>query len=108
MDKEIGRINKNPTTDIVVRIDDFGDRRGLTIREYVSGDKYTGFTKSGVRILANDFKKFKEMINSISEKEMEETPSGNAGSENHQETFNHKKIKVEKPGHSSNEELPDY
>jgi hypothetical protein len=102
MDKEIGRINKNPTTDIVVRVDDFGDRRGLTIREYVSSDKYTGFTKSGVRILASDFKKFKEMINSISEREMEELPS----SENHQETFS-EKIKTEKPG-SGNYELPDY
>lgn len=101
MDKEIGKINKNPTTDIVIRIDDFGDRRGLTIREYVSSDKYTGFTKSGVRILANDFKKFKEMINSISEKEMEEAPSSK--SENHQE-----KVRTEKPGHRNQEELPDY
>lgn len=102
MDKEIGRINKNPTTDIVIRIDDFGDRRGLTIREYVSSDKYTGFTKSGVRILANDFRKFKEMVNSISEKEMEEAISGSS-SEPHQE-----KVKTEKPGHHSQEELPDY
>ena|SRR5271157_2100850 len=105
MDKEIGKINKNPTTDIVVRIDDFGDRRGLTIREYVSSDKYTGFTKSGVRILASDFKKFKEMINSISEREMEEALSG---SENHQETFSSEKIKTEKPGMGKDYELPDY
>ncbi len=104
MDKEIGKINKNPTTDIVVRIDDFGDRRGLTIREYVSSDKYTGFTKSGVRILANDFKKFKEMVNSISEREMEEGPSGNG---NHQETFS-EKVKTEKPGMGKDYELPDY
>jgi helix-turn-helix protein len=102
MDKEIGRINKNPNTDIVVRIDDFGDRRGLTIREYVSSDKYTGFTKSGVRILAGDFKKFKEMINSISEKEMEEAVSSGS-SEKPQE-----KVRTEKPGHRNQEELPDY
>ncbi len=101
MDKEIGRINKNPTTEIVIRIDDFGDRRGLTIREYVSSDKYTGFTKSGVRILAGDFKRFKEMVNSISEKEMEEAVS--SSNEKPQE-----KVRTEKPGHHNQEELPDY
>lgn len=78
MEKDIGKIPKNPNTDIVVRIDDFGGKRGLTIREYVSSEKYTGFTKAGVRIPATEFEKFKTMINSIgsnelSQKEIEET-----------------------------------
>lgn len=79
MEKEIGKINKNDTTDIVVRLDDFGGRLGLTIREFVTSDRYTGFTKSGVRILAGDFKKFKEMVNSISEDDLksEESPEDN-------------------------------
>ena len=72
MEKELGKINKNDTTDIVMRIDDFGGRRGLTIREFVTSERYTGFTKSGVRILADDFLKFREMINSISLSEMTE------------------------------------
>ncbi|MBR9702258.1 hypothetical protein GOV13_05050 [Candidatus Pacearchaeota archaeon] len=72
MDKEIGKINKNDTTDIILRIDDFGGRRGLTIREFVTSERYTGFTKSGVRILADDFLKFREMLNSISLQEMTE------------------------------------
>ncbi|MBU2052738.1 MAG: hypothetical protein ABIJ14_02550 [Nanoarchaeota archaeon] len=72
MEKELGKINKNDTTDIVLRIDDFGGRRGLTIREFVTSERYTGFTKSGVRILADDFLKFREMINSISLSEMTE------------------------------------
>ena len=72
MEKDIGRINKNDTTDIILRIDDFGGRKGLTIREYVTSDRYTGFTKSGVRILAADFQKFKEMINSIEEEDLED------------------------------------
>ena len=71
MEKEIGKITKNDTTDVVLRIDDFGGRRGLTIREFVTSDRYTGFTKSGVRISSQDFKKFKEMINSISESDLE-------------------------------------
>ena len=72
MEKDIGKINKNDQTDIVIRIDDFGGRTGLTIREFVTSDRYTGFTKSGVRILAADFPKLKEMINSISDEDMKE------------------------------------
>jgi len=72
MEKDIGKIKKNDTTDIVVRVDDFGGRKGLTIREYVTSERYTGFTKQGVRILASEFPKFKEMINSITEEDMKE------------------------------------
>ena len=86
MEKEIGKINKNPETDIVVRIDDFGGNRGLTIREFVTSERYTGFTKKGVRINSEDFKKFKDMINSISEKEMSEAPEGNEEKKNSEET----------------------
>ncbi len=72
MEKDIGKINKNDTTDIVLRIDDFADKRGLTIREFVTSERYTGFTKSGVKIMAADFAKFKEMINSITEEDMKQ------------------------------------
>jgi len=44
MEKDIGKIGKNDTTDIVIRVDDFGGRRGLTIREFVTSERYTGFT----------------------------------------------------------------
>lgn len=70
MEKDIGKLQKNDTTDIVLRIDDFGGRRGLTIREFVTSDRYTGFTKAGVRIMAQDFPKFKEMINSVSDEDV--------------------------------------
>ena len=73
MEKDIGKNPKNDTSDIVVRIDDFGGRRGLTIREFVRSERYTGFTKSGVRIPADEFLKFREMINSISLDEMKES-----------------------------------
>ena len=107
MEKEIGKINKNDTTDIVIRIDDFGGRTGLTIREFVTSDRYTGFTKSGVRILANDFAKFKEMINSITNDDMKE-------SESHEKPHAPKETKPE-PGqgtlnnsNTNKKDLPDY
>ena len=70
MEKDIDRITKNRETDIVIRIDDFGGKRGVTIREFVKSDKYTGFTKAGTRIPADKFKIFKEAINSIKEEDL--------------------------------------
>jgi hypothetical protein len=50
MEKEFGRIKKNSTTDIVIRISEYKGSTGLDIREYVESDRYTGWSKSGVRI----------------------------------------------------------
>lgn len=71
MEKDIGKIPKNTETDIVIRIDDFGGKVGLTIREFVKSERYTGFTKAGTRIPAEHFKAFKDAINSIDEKDLE-------------------------------------
>jgi hypothetical protein len=101
MEKEIGKLNKNDTTDIVLRIDDFGGRPGLTIREFVTSDRYTGFTKSGVRISPENFPKFKEMIDSVKKEDLEELEEESSEG---QKTLD-KPIKVEKPG---KEDLPDY
>jgi len=116
MEKEVGKINKNDTTDIVIRIDDFGGRTGLTIREFVTSERYTGFTKSGVRILAEDFPKFKEMINSITGEDMKE-PEANEEKpaeekpEPGQETLN-QTTETESPKEvkekATKEGLPDY
>lgn len=75
MEKDIDRIQKNKETDIVIRIDDYNGKRGLTIREFVKSEKYTGFTKAGLRIPADKFKIFKATINSIDEKDMEQEES---------------------------------
>ncbi|PIN71334.1 hypothetical protein COV77_02525 [Candidatus Pacearchaeota archaeon CG11_big_fil_rev_8_21_14_0_20_30_13] len=80
-----------------MRIDDFGGRRGFTIREFVTSEKYTGFTKAGVRILSKDFPKFKEMINSISEEDMTEEEKAGEVEE-----------KPKKKTPKNQEELPDY
>lgn len=106
MEKDLGKINKNDTTDILLRIDDFGGRKGLTIREFVTSDRYTGFTKSGVRILGPDFKKFKDMINSIDESEMLTEPAESLDSEESPKNTA-SKSPAKKP-YKSQEELPDY
>ena len=68
MEKDIGRIKKNESTDIVIRVDDFGGKIGVTIREFTNDQRtgYRGFTKAGTRIIAENFQEFKDMINSIS------------------------------------------
>lgn len=71
MEKDIGKIKKNDNTEIVIRIDDFGGKRGITIREFTKSDTYTGFTKSGTRIPVDSFQDFKSMINSISQADLE-------------------------------------
>lgn len=99
MEKDIGKIPKNETAEIVIRIDDFGGKRGLTIREFVTSEKYTGFTKAGVRIQGADFLKFREMINSISLDEMKD--SGEQKTLAGQKTLPKKKPAV-------SEDMPDY
>jgi hypothetical protein len=81
MEKDIGKIKKNDDTEIILRVDDFGGRTGLTIREFVTSERYTGFTKSGVRILAEDFPRFKEMVNSVSDEDMKDAPKQESGTD---------------------------
>jgi len=108
MEKDIGKINKNDTSDIIIRIDDFGGRRGLTIREFVTSERYTGFTKAGVRILGSDFRKFKEMINSVDEDEINSEPVEKMeDSEAPKKSFS-KSTSPQKKPFKSQEELPDY
>lgn len=87
MEKDIDKIPKNPDTDIVIRVDDFGGRRGVTIREFVRSERYTGFTKAGTRIPADKFSQFKAAINSIDEKELVEAPIEGAPASDSQETL---------------------
>ena len=104
MEKEIGKIMKRDDTDILLRIDDFADKRGFTIREFVTSEKYTGFTKSGVRILAKDWAKFKEMINSVEDEDMKEEVQPEEPVKAPEEA----PVKEEEPVEAPKEELPDY
>jgi hypothetical protein len=106
MEKDIGKINKGEyqgtTTEIVIGIKEYNGRIGVDIREFITGEKYTGPTKKGLRIPAEHFPKFKEMINSITEDDIkqeeqkEEIPK-------EQETLDESTKDVQ-----SKEELPDY
>jgi hypothetical protein len=71
MEKEIGKIKKNENSNIVIRIDEYNGKKGLTIREFVTSEKYTGFTKSGTRIPIESFEEFKKLINSIAQEDIE-------------------------------------
>ena len=65
MDEEIGRIKKSDTTEIVIKVDDYGGQKGVTIREYLTSEKYTGFTKQGTRIPAEKWEEFKTLVNKV-------------------------------------------
>jgi len=96
MDKDIGKINKGEyqgtTTEIVIGIREYNGKSGIDIREYITSEKYTGPTKKGLRIPAENFPKFKEMINSISEEDIKQIP----------------KEELQEPEMPEQEELPDY
>lgn len=98
MEKDIARIQKNPDTDIVIRVDDFGGKVGVTIREFVRSERYTGFTKSGTRISAENFMAFKDAINSISEGELKAAAETAASSsEKTESSGNKEERRKEKP-----------
>ena len=104
MEKDIGKIQKNDTTDIVVRIDDFGGKPGLTIREFTTSERYTGFTKSGTRIAAEKFEEFKTLINSINASDFPEAsePAGE------QQALPTEEAKSEEPSESESAASEDY
>ncbi|GBE19661.1 MAG TPA: hypothetical protein ENG87_01095 [Candidatus Pacearchaeota archaeon] len=100
MEKDIGKINKGEfqgtVTEIVIGVREYNGRVGVDIREFVESEKYTGPTKKGLRIPAESFQKFKEMINSITDEDLkEEAQPEDAG----------EKEKASEPGQ---ETLPDY
>lgn len=76
MEKDIGKLKKNDSTEIIVRVDDFGGKIGVTIREFTNDPKtgYKGFTKAGTRITAEQFQEFKDMINSIKLEGLQPSP----------------------------------
>ncbi len=93
-EKDIGKIEKGEfqgtTTNIVIGIREYNGKVGVDIREFVESEKYSGPTKKGLRIPAEAFAKFKEMINSINDSDLK---ASDAPAE---------------PKDNSNEELPDY
>lgn len=111
MEKDFGKIAKNATTDIIIRVDDFGGKAGLTIREFVTGSDggYKGFTKSGTRIPADKFLEFREIVNSISLEDLKADAPAEADESEEGETAKTAKPKAAKAQKSLDAaENPDY
>jgi hypothetical protein len=62
---EVGRIRKNETTEIVVQKTEFRGSVGIDIREYVTSERYTGWSKNGIRIPVEKWKDFKEILDKV-------------------------------------------
>ncbi|MGV8174231.1 MAG: PC4/YdbC family ssDNA-binding protein [Methanothrix sp.] len=62
---EIGRIRKNDTTEIVVQKTEYRGSVGIDVREYVTSEKYTGWSKNGVRIPVEKWPDFKAILDSV-------------------------------------------
>jgi len=112
MEKDIGKIHKGEfqgaVTEIVVGIREYNGKVGIDIREFVTSERYTGPTKKGLRIPAESFKEFKEMINSINEEDLTVDSSQapeSAPEEKEQTTLDGES---EDSSDEGKEELPDY
>ena len=108
MEKDIGKIKKNDTADIILRVDNFGGRKGITIREFITSERYTGFTKAGVKIMAADFPKFKEMIASVTEEDLKPEEEAPKEPETGQETLNQTPEKSAESPTEEKKDLPNY
>lgn len=65
MDEEIGRIRKNDTSEVVVRRTEFKGSVGIDIREYLTSERYTGWSKNGIRIPLDQWPSFKEILDRV-------------------------------------------
>ena len=62
---EVGKIEKNPQTDIVVKLSEYNGKLGVDIREYQKGAGYTGPTSKGIRIPAEKWKDMKAILDLV-------------------------------------------
>ena len=62
---EIGRLRKNETTEVVVQKTEFHGSVGIDIREYVTSERYTGWSKNGIRIPVEKWQDFKEILDNV-------------------------------------------
>jgi hypothetical protein len=62
---ETGRLRKSDTTEIVVQKTEFHGPVGIDIREYVTRERYTGWSKNGIRIPVEKWKEFKEILDRV-------------------------------------------
>lgn len=68
---EIGRLRKNETTEIVVQKTEYRGAVGIDLREYVTSERYTGWSKNGIRIPVEMWSDFKAILDGVDLKETE-------------------------------------
>ena len=66
---EIGRLRKNETTEIVVQKTEYRGAVGIDLREYVTSERYTGWSKNGIRIPVEKWSDFKAILDGVDLKE---------------------------------------
>ena len=59
---EIGRLRKNESTEVIVQRTEYRGSVGIDIREYVTSDRYTGWSKNGIRIPVEKWQDFKAIL----------------------------------------------
>ena len=62
---EIGRLKKNDTTEIVVQKTEYRGSVGIDVREYVTSERYTGWSKNGIRIPVEKWPDFKAILDQV-------------------------------------------
>lgn len=62
---EIGRLRKNDTTEIVVQKTEYRGSVGIDVREYVTSERYTGWSKNGIRIPVEKWPDFKAILDQV-------------------------------------------
>ena len=62
---EIGRMRKNESTEIIVQRTEYRGSVGIDIREYVTSDRYTGWSKNGIRIPVEKWQDFKAILDQV-------------------------------------------
>ena len=90
MEKDIGKIPKGEyqgtVTEIVIGLREYNGKTGVDIREFTQSESYTGPTKKGLRIPADKFEEFKQMINSINSADLTPSTQSPAPSQEPKET----------------------
>jgi hypothetical protein len=62
---EIGRLKENDTTDIITQKTEYRGSVRIDLHEYVTSEKYTGWSKNSIRIPVEKWKDFKEILDRV-------------------------------------------
>jgi rhodanese-related sulfurtransferase len=73
---EIGRMRKKDTTEIAVQKTEYRGAVGIDVREYVTSERYTGWSKNGIRIPVEKWPDFEAILDSMDREEKGESAEG--------------------------------